>query len=180
MRETAENSRARYWQRFVSTGKVEVDADRNTVGNLLLQKAQCLLPYQLRHDLPHGLVGDGILVIKRRPIGYHRAAEKSPHAGDPGHQQGGYREEGGAIALYRHLSETDGVSGDCAGFRAERRQHGHLDLLHHEVPALWACVLYPVAGGLGLVAGNSDLLADQTVHQRGFSHVGATDQCHKT
>ena len=39
--------------------------------------------------------------------------------------------------------------------------------------------LDPVPGGLGPVGGDGDLLADQMVHQRGLSHVGAADQGRK-
>ena len=36
-----------------------------------------------------------------------------------------------------------------------------------------------VLRGLRLVAHDGDLLADQMVHQRGFSYVGTADQCDK-
>ena len=47
--------------------------------------------------------------------------------------------------------------------------------------ASFICIhrLDPVSGGLGLIRGNGDLLADQMIHQRGFSYVGTADQCDK-
>ena len=41
----------------------------NPVGNLLIQTAQGFLPYQLRHNLAHGLICHGILIIILRAIG---------------------------------------------------------------------------------------------------------------
>ena len=39
------------------------------MGNLLIQTAQGFLPYQLRHNLAHGLICHGILIIILRAIG---------------------------------------------------------------------------------------------------------------
>ena len=46
-----------------------VDGYRDTVGNLLIQAAQSLLPDKLRHDLTHGLISHCILVIELRSVG---------------------------------------------------------------------------------------------------------------
>ena len=41
---------------------------RNSVGNLIAQKAEGLLADQLCRDLAHRLVRDGLLIIKLRPL----------------------------------------------------------------------------------------------------------------
>ena len=201
-------------------------ADGDSVGHLVLQQAQSL---QLRHDLPHGLVGDGVLVEIGGALGQvledalHQLLRIVPLQGGHGHDlravyglavgvdeeqhlvllhgirlvdhqdhRGlhllqllddmplpGSDEAGGLHQPQNHVHLIQGGLGGgdhvlaqlVLGLVDARRVHKHnLTLLRGQHGA------DTVAGGLGLVGRNGDLLSYQMVHQRGFSHVRPANQ----